>query len=246
MSEENQKVAEDAEPKGRPGYDYRMTKQEIAELALFRFQGSVDVIDQPDQVGPAVAVLEQERALGFDTETRPSFKKGQSFKPAILQLSTQRQAYLFMLKKIGMPSKLCRLLANKKIVKAGVAPGQDVRKLQELAEFDGNHFIDLSDMSRDLGIMNHGMRGIAAVLLGQRMSKRAQVSNWEKYPLEDFQVQYAAMDAWLSLELFFTMRDKHSIRPKPIDYLMPEPEEEAAKKPRRPRRKKPVKEAEPS
>lgn len=225
-------VAVEGNP-GTPGFDYRMTSEEIAALPMVRFPRTPQLINTPERADEVLAALADRQVLGFDTETRPAFHRGQNYLPAILQLCDGREAFVLMLRKTGMTPALLGLLSDPRVIKACVAPGQDVHKLQELSQFDGHGFVDLSDMSRDLGVQNHGLRGLTAVLLGKRISKRAQVSNWEKDPLDEQQVVYAATDAWLSYELFVKMKKEFKVSPRPIDYPFVRPEDE---RPRRGRR----------
>ncbi len=189
----------------RPGFDRRMTREEINALPIRRYGRTVRIVRTRPELDAAVQRLAKERLLGFDTETRPAFEKGRVYPPALIQLAGRQGAYLFQLRHLKFPRALRRLLAEPNIVKAGVAPEYDVAQLKELGHFRDAGFVDLSDLARRVGIKNHGLRGLAAVLLGFRISKQAQRSNWARETLTPAQVRYAATDAWVSRELYLQL-----------------------------------------
>jgi ribonuclease D len=188
-----------------------MTKDEINELPVQRYTGPRHWVRDEKALARAVETLSKEKLLGFDTETRPAFRRGQHFLPSLLQLGGQRAVYLFQLSELGLPRSLCALLRNPAIVKAGVAIGQDLNQLQELRPFKPGGFVDLSDMAREKGLKNYGLRGLTAVLLGFRISKQAQRSNWARPDLSDAQLTYAATDAWVSRKLYVKMQRLKSV-----------------------------------
>jgi ribonuclease D len=190
---------------GRPGFDRRMTKAEINTCPIRKWTGPIAVISSRNEVNRAVEQLGRESVLGFDTETRPAFKKGQKYLPALLQLATAEQVYLFQLNRIGMPDSLVSILADPAIVKAGVSLSYDLRELKKLTMFNEAGFVGLGRMSRDRGVINNGLRGLAAVVLGLRISKTAQTSNWAKEELTRSQIVYAATDAWVGRELYLKL-----------------------------------------
>ncbi len=189
----------------RPGFDRRMTREEINALPIQRYGRKIRIVRTRQELEAAVGDLAKERLLGFDTETRPAFEKGRVYPPALVQLAGGRRAYLFQLRHVRFPRALRRLLADPDIIKAGVAPEHDVAQLKELGHFRDAGFVDLSEVARRVGIKNHGLRGLAAVLLGFRISKQAQRSNWARETLTAAQVLYAATDAWVSRELYLRL-----------------------------------------
>ena len=191
----------------RPGLTRRMTKEEINQCPIIKYQGHVEIIRSEEKLLTAVKQLRQESVLGFDTETKPSFKKGQYFNPSILQLAHQKGVYLFHLNSLGLPTALTTILKDPKIIKTGVALNFDVSSLQKLTHFSPNGFIDIGELAKNAGIKNHGLRGLAAVLLGARISKTAQRSNWAAQPLSPAQVKYAATDAWIGRKLYFKLQE---------------------------------------
>ncbi len=186
----------------RPGFDRRMTSEEINACTMARFEGRVHIVRTRKELDAALDVLGSEKVLGFDTETRPSFKKGESYPPALIQLGCTKAVYIFQLKFLKFPVKLRKILSNPAIVKAGVACDYDIRQLKLLGDFREAGFTDLGEAARRAGIKNHGLRGLCAVLLGFRISKNAKVSNWSRSDLTEAQIKYAATDAWVSRELY--------------------------------------------
>ncbi len=180
----------------------RMTKEQINAHPIKKYPGRIHVIRQPEQIASAVRQLQKEKLLGFDTETRPTFRVGQSHLPAVLQLVGARAAYIFQLQRCGFSQALRRLLADPKIIKAGVAWDRDVRELNRLAAFTPAGFVDVGELAKQAGYTNHGLRGLATLLLGFRVSKASQTSNWAKERLTRAQIEYAATDAWVGRELY--------------------------------------------
>jgi ribonuclease D len=180
----------------------RMTREQINAHPIRRYPGRIHLIRRSEQIEPAVRQLEKEKVLGFDTETRPTFRVGQSHLPAVLQLVGEQAAYIFQLRHCRLSQALCRLLANPQIVKAGVAWDRDVQELNKLASFTPAGFVDVRELAQQAGYPNPGLRGLATLLLGFRVSKHAQTSNWAKDTLTRAQIEYAATDAWVGRELY--------------------------------------------
>ncbi len=189
----------------RPGFDRRMTKEEINNCPIKKWNGPVHVIRSSERMTDAVEQLSRETILGFDTETRPAFKKGQKYLPTLLQLAGENSVYLFQLKHLGLQEPLIKLLADPAVIKAGVSLAHDLRELKQLTLFTQAGFVGLGRMSKEKGIKNHGLRGLAAVVLGLRISKSAQTTNWAKDKLTQPQIRYAATDAWVGRELYLKL-----------------------------------------
>lgn len=194
-----------AMPGCRPGFDRKMEAQEINLLPLGGYNGEVVVVREKSEVDTAVAELAMEKVLGFDTETRPSFRKGENHRPALLQLAGSKKVFIFQLRRIFLPRHLKNILSDPHIVKAGVSLAYDISKLQELRPFQEAGMVELSRAAKLAGIKNHGLRGLAAVLLGIRIPKGASTSNWGATELTTSQIRYAATDAWIGREVYLHM-----------------------------------------
>lgn len=184
----------------------KISKEEVNALEIGAFAGKIKLIDHPEEIAEAVQELKAFRRLGFDTETRPAFRKGVSYDVALLQLSTLDKAYLFRLNQIGFPSEVQAILEDPKIVKIGAAVRDDLKALKKLSPgFRPASFFDLNEELKRIGFLNVGVRNLSAMVLNIRISKSEQVSNWEGETLSDKQQLYAATDAWACLEIFETL-----------------------------------------
>jgi ribonuclease D len=180
----------------------KISKEEINALPRKAYEGTVYMIESDDQIESAVKTLRKAAVLGFDTETRPSFKKGDNFPAALLQLATETEVFLFQLLKLDNITPIWKVLNDRSIVKAGVAIADDIKKLQERQDFKPKGFVEIANLAQDCGLINTGLRSLAGLLLNFRISKGAQVSNWAKDQLSEAQIQYAATDAWVSRLLY--------------------------------------------
>ncbi|MBR6076978.1 MAG: 3'-5' exonuclease domain-containing protein 2, partial [Paludibacteraceae bacterium] len=171
-------------------------KDEINELPIERFEGRIFEIDQKAKVKAAVEYLKNYGAIGFDTETRPSFKKGVSYKVALLQLSTDDTCFLFRLNKIGFPQELRTLLQNTKIKKIALSSHDDIAALKKRSDFRPANFVEIQKMVKEYGITDQSLQKIYAILFDKKISKAQRLSNWENAILTDKQKTYAATDAW--------------------------------------------------
>ncbi len=150
--------------------------------------------------------LARSTVLGFDTETRPAFKRGQQFPPSLLQLATAEEVFLLQLGYTGLPRPIRTVLEDPAIIKVGVAPDDDLRALQAMAPFQPSGFVDLARIARNSGIRQRGLRGLAAAVCAVRISKTARTSNWANDVLTPRQIRYAATDAWIGREIFLRLR----------------------------------------
>lgn len=182
---------------------FKITKEEVNALPLGQFEGEMFLIDKIEDVEEVAEFLVQQRVIGFDTETKPAFKKGITNQVSLLQLSTSTQAFLFRLNEIGFPDSIRNILEKESIVKVGAAVHDDIKGLAKLTDsFYANSFFDLNDELKRVGFINIGVRNLCAMVLGIRISKSEQVSNWEAEKLTIKQQRYAATDAWGCLEIF--------------------------------------------
>ncbi len=145
--------------------------------------------------------------LGFDTETRPVFRKGVSYPPSLIQLATEDCVYLLHLNHISLSTHIKEVLASANIVKTGVAVINDVKELRQVSPFEEKGFVDLGDLARSLEMQTNGLRNLAANLLGFRISKGVQCSNWGRKELTPQQIAYAATDAWVSREIYLKFQE---------------------------------------
>jgi len=183
-------------------FEQAISTDEIRALPLSSFKGEIIIIDQEESVAEALEMLKGYDVLGFDTETRPAFKKGVFHNVALLQLAAGDKAFIFRLNKTGLPAPLASLLSNRNIVKAGAAIRDDIKSLQKLRRFQPAGFIELQDMVKQYDITDCGLRKLAGIILGIQISKTQQVSNWEREVLSEAQLVYAATDAWVCHEIY--------------------------------------------
>lgn len=191
---------------------FHITKDEINRLPMRQYEGPIHLIRTPDDAERAVEKLKLETLLGFDTETRPCFRAGEYYPPALLQLASGGEVYLFQLKQTGLTPGLCKVLSRPDILKSGVSLKDDLSELRKLNNFEPAGFIELATHAKQAHIKNLGLRGLAALLLGFRISKREQTSNWANNKLTESQLRYAATDAWLGREIYLHMQDRGLIR----------------------------------
>lgn len=182
-----------------------VTKEEINLLPTLDFSGELFLIETISDARVAAIELQSAKILGFDTETRPSFTKGEFYHVALLQLATENCTYLFRLNKIGLPQEVIALLSDPQITKVGVAIHDDLKGLQKLVPFNPQGFIDLAKEAQKRGVQTFGLRALTAIYLGKRLSKAAKVTNWERSVLTEPQLLYAANDALAGLEIYKAM-----------------------------------------
>ncbi len=185
-----------------------ISPEEINNLPLKTFEGKTQVISEPEQLAKIVKEIAQQKVVGFDTETRPSFKKGQTFQVSLLQLAIPNKVFLIRLNHTGVTAELAGLFSNPKIIKAGVGIRDDLKALQKLTNFDPASCFDLSTLAKEAGLQVESVKKLTALLLGFRISKSAQTSNWESITFTQKQIEYAATDAWVCLELYEKLKRK--------------------------------------
>lgn len=174
-------------------------------MDLIIYEGPIHIIQTHKEALDATAELNKEKLLGFDTETRPAFQRGVSYPPALIQLSGKHAVYLFQLSSTKLPRELADVLANPRIIKAGVAIDRDIKELRTLREFQPAGFIDLGIYAKNCGMQHHGLRGLAALMLGRRISKGAKLTRWDSPKLPEHALQYAATDAWIGRRIYEEM-----------------------------------------
>ena len=186
-----------------------ISKAEINQLPMRQYDGPIHLIKTPaDAKRAAEKLLASENLLGFDTETRAAFRAGESYDPSVLQLAGADEVFVFQINLTGLIPELCEILSSSNIIKTGVSIRDDVKELRKLVPFDPAGFVELADIAKKAKIKNLGLRGMGALLLGFRISKREQVSNWAKPELTPSQISYAATDAWVGREIFLHMEQR--------------------------------------
>ena len=180
----------------------KIDKSELADKPRVVFNGIIEEIDTVEKADHAIEILRKESVVGFDTETRPSFTRGQGHKIALLQLSTESAAYLFRLNKTGIPDSVADFLADANIIKVGVSIKDDFSSLASRRVFNPAGFVELQELCGEMGIEEKGLQKMYGLLFGERISKNQQLSNWEIEKLTESQRQYAAIDAWAGLRIY--------------------------------------------
>ncbi len=183
----------------------KLTNEYINDLPLKYFEGDIRLIQTRAELNNACSLLGTESILGFDTETRPAFKKGQFFLPSLVQLAGQESVYIFQLKKCGFQDALKKILSNSLLLKCGIAVERDIKDLQKISSFKSKGFIDLGNVAREKNLKNYGLRNLTALLLKFRISKSSRTTNWSVDKLSIKQLQYAATDAWASREIYLKL-----------------------------------------
>lgn len=180
----------------------KYNKEEISNLPIAEFTGKIVVVMSSNEAEKAVDYLLSQDILGVDTETRPSFRKGENHQVSLLQVSSKDTCFLFRLNLIGMPPAVIRLLENKDVPMVGLSWHDDLTMLRRRADFTPGHFIDIQNMVGDLGIVDLSLQKLYANIFHQRISKRQRLSNWNADALSDKQKIYAATDAWACIKLY--------------------------------------------
>jgi ribonuclease D len=183
-------------------YKENITVEELAEHELSWFKGEIVLVDNLKTFYKNFPRLLGSNLLGFDTETRPTFKKGRKNSVSLIQLSTDDLACLIRINKIGIPDELADLLSDPGVIKAGVAVHDDIKFLKCIRKFSPDGFLDLQTFVKNFGIQSSGLKKLAAIVLGFRISKRQQVTDWEAEQLSEAQLVYAATDAWVCHQIY--------------------------------------------
>lgn len=179
-----------------------ISHDEINALPLKAFMGDIQLVTKAAHLPDVFAEIQKHEVVGFDTETKPAFVKGQVFKVALLQLAIPQKVFLIRLNFTGLTPEITRFFENENVIKAGVGLRDDIKTLRRLGKFTPAGFAELSTMARETGLEVESVKKLTALLLGFRISKGAQTSNWEAEQLNEKQIVYAATDAWVCLEIY--------------------------------------------
>lgn len=188
-------------------YQNEISREEVESLDLVQFEGPIAVMDNMEDFFQEIGYIERQPILGFDTETKPSFKKGKINPTSLIQLATPDRAWIIRVSRIGYPERLLRLLSSEEIIKVGTGLNDDLRRLRSDFHFEPAGFLDLQQYVEAFRIDEKGLKKMSAIVLGKRISKSQQVSNWDAEPLTEAQLRYAATDAWICLKIYHALRD---------------------------------------
>ncbi len=196
-------------------------KEQLSTLARVTFQGNIHVIDNIQEVDRAINKLQKYKILGFDTETRPSFRKGVIHSIALMQISTESDCYLFRINKIGMPDALKAFLEDSSVTKVGLSLKDDFGMIHKVSAANMSGFVDLQKVVPEYGIADASLQKIYAILFDGRISKGQRLTNWEADNLTEAQKEYAAIDAWACLKIYNYLT-AHMFDPKKSKYIIHE------------------------
>ena len=189
-----------------------VSKDEIKNYSIEKFTGKIHVIEKQNDISEAYSFLKKQKILGFDTESKPTFKKGVSSKVSLIQFTTDDQAFLFRINKIGFNEKLIDIISDKKIKKIGIAIFDDIKALQKIKSFESNSIIDLNHLALNLGFESIGAVKLSILILGFAISKSVRLSNWERENLSISQLEYAATDAWICNMIYKKLLNEGEIK----------------------------------
>ena len=180
----------------------KISNEQTALLPAVEFRGEIRIVEHERDIAAACKTLAEQPVIGFDTETRPSFRPGVTFRVSLLQLSTPTVCYLFRLNKIPLAKPILQLLEDRRILKIGADVAGDLRSLRQIRHFRDGGFVDLQGIAPEWGIGEKSLRKLSAIVLGRRVSKAQRLSNWEAATLTDKQQLYAATDAWVCTRIY--------------------------------------------
>ncbi len=193
---------------------HKIDKETVNNLPICAFEGETFVINEPQQVADAMTYLNAQTIVGVDTETRPSFVKGQHYPVALAQIATEERCYLFQLSRIGMPQELADFFANPNIRKVGLAFKDDLIALRHRRNFTPQNCVDIQRMVGQYGILDLGLQKIFAICFGKKISKSQQLTNWDNIELTPEQARYASTDAWATLLIYKELKNTKRIPSK--------------------------------
>ncbi len=185
----------------------RISREEIGELPIRRYEGSVHIVAGHRDLQHAMQDILQESVVGFDTETRPAFRPGESYLPSLAQFATASAVHIFQVQQQGLFGAMREILSSEEITKVGVSVTDDIGNLKRLFEFDERSVVDLGKVAKRHGLKQTGVRNLAGIFLGARIPKGAKTTNWAARRLTPQQIAYAATDAWACRELYLRFKE---------------------------------------
>ena len=180
----------------------KISNEQTALLPAVEFRGEIRIVEHERDIAAACKTLAEQPVIGFDTETRPSFRPGVTFRVSLLQHSTPTVCYLFRLNKIPLAKPILQLLEDRRVLKIGADVAGDLRSRRQIRHFRDGGFVDLQGIAPEWGIGEKSLRKLSAIVLGRRVSKAQRLSNWEAATLTDKQQLYAATDAWVCTRIY--------------------------------------------
>lgn len=196
-----------------------ISKDKLSELPVVNFSGQISVIDNEESAKSALHFLSQQKIVGFDTETRPSFRKGRTYNVSLIQISTINHSFLFRINILGFFKELQDFIENENIIKIGLSLKDDFAVLRKIAEFTPAGFIDLQHFVKKFNISDCSLQKIYAIIFNERISKSQRLSNWEADKLSLSQQSYASIDAWACLRIYHHLC-KGSFNPSKSPYII--------------------------
>jgi len=187
-------------------YQSEISKEEVAALELIQYEGPIYLIDSMEAFEQEIEQIAVEPVLGFDTETKPSFKKGKVYPTSLIQISSPEKAWIIRVSRIGYPKRLLDLLSGEIPLKIGLGLQDDLRRLRADFHFEPQGFLDLQNYVQAFRIDEKGLKKISGIVLNRRISKSQQVSNWDADVLSEAQLRYAATDAWICMMIYNSLR----------------------------------------
>jgi ribonuclease D len=184
----------------------RISREEVSDLPIRRYEGSVRLVAEPADLQRAMQDICQESVVGFDTETRPAFRPGESYLPSLVQFATADAVYLLQVQQQDYSAAMREIFSSDRIIKAGVSVTDDLRNLKKLFEFEERAVVDLGKVAKRHGLKQTGVRNLAGIFLGTRIPKGAKTTNWAARRLTPQQIAYAATDAWACRELYLRFK----------------------------------------
>jgi ribonuclease D len=182
-----------------------ISREELASLPIRRYEGEVRLIESAERLAHEAAAIRRESVLGFDTETRPAFRKGESYPPALVQLAGEAVVWIFPLQRVDCSTVLKAIFENSQMIKAGIGVADDLRQMKKVFAFEEASVVDIGALARRHGVEQTGLRNLAGIVLGYRIPKGSRTSNWGAARLTQQQIAYAAMDAWAARALYLRL-----------------------------------------
>lgn len=204
-----------------------ISKEELAALPAEEFSGEIRLIETTEQLEKALEILSKADTVGFDTETRPSFHKGQINKVALIQIALPQLCFLIRINKLGLSKELIDFFENPGIKKIGLSLKDDFMNLSRISDISPANCIDLQSFVKDYRLADNSLTKLYAVLFDKRISKGQRLTNWEADPLSPAQKQYAALDAAACLSIYHYLKKGNFSPFKSKYFKLQQPETES-------------------